>query len=604
MTDNQPVDPSSEDAALNEAFRELGYPERSLPNAITAFGTVDHARQWMEAVGDHALGREFVYEKCLSPVEIDEYLKWRRAGLGVLDALRLPPRFAAAGVDINEFVRWREAGLGAGLERFVPDLISGMSFDELLHILTEWNPGDGAAKADPVGEFKEILYSKPDMDELRHLLQTGLSGHQIYVWRKSGIPYSDWQVWIDSGFDADSAIEYRGAGLSPSTAQEWAAAGIAGAGARTFAAKRVPLEVARLWTDAGMSPDDAVDFILRKVELDEALELVERGIRPWQVKRTKSGLKLELYPWQKDPVDQLPKVVKRGRVRFTIWTTALGDRQGYEVSLKWDGDHTVEWYEDISPDAGGLSPGSSSPTWGVASWPDGQDVVLTYTWYDLGLRGYAKLEGAAPTCESPHDATDPRQWLRFGQALIEFVLLDLGSGRHDPNEFSAEYYAPARDKVVELDDVFRVFLKELRKGRADGEFDEWLRGKLQSGVYTVDIPSPEVREANRSKKGRSQSARKRRAGLGPNQLRILELLKAATEDGLSTERIARSLRMEQRAAEEAAGRLRKRGLVVLTAYGSIAWLPERRLKWLQEQETTSADMAAEIAELSESVTQP
>jgi hypothetical protein len=590
---------------LRDAFRELGYPESLLPNAITAFGTADRARRWIEAVGDRALGRAFVYEKGMSKVEIDEYLRWRRVGLGVLDALRLPRRFAIAGLGISDYLRWREAGIGDGLERFVPDLLAGLSFDELLNILTEWNPGDGPTKVDAVSEFKEMLYSKPDMDELRHLLRSGLSGHQIYVWRKSGIPDSDWWAWIDLGFDADSAVEYSGAGLSPSTAQDWAAVGITGAGARIFVAKRVPLEVARHWTDAGLSPDDAVDLILRRVELNEALELVERGIRPWQVKRTKSGLKLDLYPWQKDPLDQLPEVIKRGRIRFTIWTTALGDRQGHEVTLKWDGGHTVEWYEDISPDTGALSPASSSPAWGVASWPDSRDVLLTYTWHDLGLRGYAKLEGAAPIGEGPHDATDPRQWLRFGQALIEFVLLDLGSGRHDPNELPDEYYLPAKDKVLELDDVFRVFLKELRTGQATQGFDEWLSGRLQSGVYTVDIPSQEAREASRAGRDRSQSqsARNRRTGLGPNQLRILELLKSATEDGLDTDRIANSLRITQRAAAEAAVRLRKRGLVVLTTYGSIVWLPERRLKWLQQKATTSAVTAAEITELSELVTQ-
>lgn len=55
-------------------------------------------------------------------------------------------------------------------------------------------------------------------------------------------------------------------------------------------------------------------------------------------------------------------------------------------SFNWDGDRTAEWFEDISPETGALSSASSSPVWGVVSWPDGNYVVLTYTWGDFGMR--------------------------------------------------------------------------------------------------------------------------------------------------------------------------------------------------------------------------
>ena len=45
-------------------------------------------------------------------------------------------------------------------------------------------------------------------------------------------------------------------------------------------------------------------------------------------------------------------------------------------------------------------------------------------------------------------------------------------------------------------------------------------------------------------------------------------------------------------------RLEKRRMVVLTTYRSIAWLPARRLAWLQRQAATTSSVAEEIAALS------
>ena len=419
----------SEDESLRDAFRQLGYSESLVTSAIQGCGTVERAKQWIEILGPLALGTNFVYEIAMSKIAPEEFLRWREVGFDVLDALRIPNHLAKAGLNIDDYRRWRSAGLGDSIGAFVPQLMSGLSFDELIRILTEWNKGADHELNVGAREFREMLTNRLDLDEFRQQLATGLSGHQIYLWRKARIPSSEWQTWMNLGFDVNSAAEYSKSsvaaaaakswaelGLSPTvalrfisaqvpvaTAQEWISAGIGGTAALQFIAEGIPLAEAQCWVNSGFSPDEAADYIRNRVAIDEALDFEKRGIASWQVRRTKSGIKLDLDPWQKDPADQLPAVIKRGRIEFTLWTDVLGgDPQGHDIALKWDGHHTVEWLEDISMSGGDLSPGSSSPTSGVASWPNGHDVQLTYSWNDLGLRGYARLADVAPTLASIH----------------------------------------------------------------------------------------------------------------------------------------------------------------------------------------------------------
>lgn len=185
-------------------------------------------------------------------------------------------------------------------------------------------------------------------------------------------------------------------------------------------------------------------------------------------------------PWDEDPVDQLPSVVEPGRINLTLWTSALGgDPQAYDISFNWDGDDTAEWFEDISPETGALSPASSSPVWGVVSWPDGNDVVLTYTWGDFGMRGYRRLAGMAPS------AGDPQRWVNLGEALVELVLLDIGSGMDEDDSLAPAYCDPAEDEVIELDDLFRAFLGEVGTTKPCPDFDSWLDDKLTAGAYEI-----------------------------------------------------------------------------------------------------------------------
>lgn len=614
----------AEDASVREAFRELGYSEDLLTRAISACGTAERAKQWIDVLGPLALGSRYLYEIAMCRIEPDEYLRWRQAGLVPLEALQTPRHLAKAGLTIDDYLRWRSAGLGGGLGGFVPYLMSGLGFDELLEVLTEWNPGEDSEHVDGVAEFKELLMNRLDIEEFRRQRAMGFSGHQFYTWTKAGIPPSEWQTWSGLGFDAESTVEYRRAGVraaeakpwadlgvsatvalaliasqvSVATAQEWISAGIAGSHALRFISEGIAPDEAQTWLGAGFSPEEAVGYIMKEVPIDEALAFKERGIEAWQVRRTKSGTTLRLYPWQKNPADQLRKVIKRGRIKFTLWTDALGGgRQAYDIALKWNGKHTVEWFEDVSPASAGLSPASSSPAWGVASWPNGRDVLLTYTWIDLGLQGYARLAGAAPTRDS-RGLVSPHKWISFGQALLDFVLLDLGSGNHERDKLAAEYYCPASNTVIDLDDMFRVYLAAAERDEVTQEFDKWLRDKLSDGTYTTDIDYARLEAAAAAAAAKpplDPNRVLRPGGLGRNQRAMLEQLRAAPADGVSIDKLARSLGITDRAARAAARGLGKRRMVVFT---SLVWLPERRLDWLQKQGTSAGSSAEEIAELS------
>lgn len=502
---------SADQSSVNEAFRELGYPDRLLPSAISAFKTAEGAQRWIAVLGNLALRSEYIYEIAMSGLQPDDYARWRDAGLHDMNALRLPRRMAAVGLNVDDYRRWTGAGLGAGLEHLLSYVQAGLPFDDLIDVLANWGMLHDSEVSGAVPELMEMLQRGLKIDEIQRLLETGVTGHQLFPWCTTGIPSAEWPAWMSLNFGPGKAEQYFTAGMSaaaakpwrdigvaaviafdlikagvpPATAGVWIGAGIPASGVLSFLQANVPLKTAALWVEAGVTAREAADFIEKGVTLDDAIELGERGIAAQQVKRTESGLELDLEPWQEDPVDQLPSAIAPGRICLTLWTTVLGDDpQAHDVCFTWDGRHTAEWDEDISAANGGLSPASSSPVWGVASWPDGEDVLLTYTWSDLGMRGYARLTGEAPISGSS-GAEDPRQWARLGNALIEFVQLDLGSGRRDRENLSAEYYDPVEDQLIELDELFRIFLAGADTSSNSSDFDQWLRDKLNSGAYEI-----------------------------------------------------------------------------------------------------------------------
>lgn len=183
---------------------------------------------------------------------------------------------------------------------------------------------------------------------------------------------------------------------SESADSEWLDAGFTAGHAQMFMEASVPLAVARQWTDAGIDPDDAIEFIDKAVPPDHATDFYKRGIEPRQVTRTDTGFEVELEPWQGDPLEQLPAVITPGRFGVSIWSVTPwdGEHLENEVSLEWDGRHVVEW-SVLS--GSGLSMMSEVSFGGVAGWPDGKDVLVTYS--GDGGRGFQRLRDAAPTAQ-------------------------------------------------------------------------------------------------------------------------------------------------------------------------------------------------------------
>jgi hypothetical protein len=129
--------------------------------------------------------------------------------------------------------------------------------------------------------------------------------------------------------------------------------------------------------------------------------------------------------------------------------------------------------------ANDLSFASSSPAHGVLAWPNGKDVVLTYTWSEMGLEGHDRLPDMAPTSEG--EANDPAQWLRLADGVIDFVLLDLGSR---DGEDTVEYLDTVADCIVDIDELFRHYL-DTDAATSQVDFGTWLEQAIATGRYEI-----------------------------------------------------------------------------------------------------------------------
>ncbi|OBF38954.1 hypothetical protein A5719_17645 [Mycolicibacterium peregrinum] len=270
---------------------------------------------------------------------------------------------------------------------------------------------------------------------------------------------------------------------SSNTPAEWLAAGLSADDAKTFIDAGVPLAVARQWAMTEIDADDAVEYIEKTVPLDVATEFHERGIELWQITRTDTAYEVELEPWQKDPVDQLPEVIERGRFGLSLWSATPWDDSHIEneVALQWDGQTTVEW-SVLS--GSGLSMMSEVSFSGIAGWPDGKNVLVSYSG-DGGL-GFQRLAGAAPTGGGPGGARDPQHWVEFANSLVGLTDELSNSGIESNDEFAYEYRRTADDEWFEFDDLFRVYLAS---AGSDGDlpgFDDWISDALKDGTYEID----------------------------------------------------------------------------------------------------------------------
>lgn len=107
-----------------------------------------------------------------------------------------------------------------------------------------------------------------------------------------------------------------------------------------------------------------------------------------------------------------------------VW--GVGELQLQEITFEWDGGRTATWTEDISPD-GEISPLSSAPTKGWASWLNGTDLLLAYANEEVGCEGWARIPGAAPIAGAEDEDEDedvlsePRRWLALARVISAVV---------------------------------------------------------------------------------------------------------------------------------------------------------------------------------------
>ncbi|TMS54801.1 hypothetical protein [Mycobacterium sp. DBP42] len=264
---------------------------------------------------------------------------------------------------------------------------------------------------------------------------------------------------------------------------EWLAAGLSASDAKTFIDAGVSLAIAREWANAEIDADDAVEYIDKTVPLDVATEFHQRGIEPWQITRTDTAYEVELEPWQKDPVDQLPEVIKPGRFGLSLWSVTPWDEDSHlesEVALEWDGQTTVEW-SVLS--GSGLSMMSDVSFTGIAAWPDGKNVLVSYSG-DAGL-GFQRLPGAAPTAGGPGGAKDPQHWVEFANSLVGLTDELLNSGIESSDAFAHEYHRTADDEWFGFDDMFHVYLASAGPDGNLPDFDEWVSDALTDGTYEI-----------------------------------------------------------------------------------------------------------------------
>lgn len=264
---------------------------------------------------------------------------------------------------------------------------------------------------------------------------------------------------------------------------DWLQAGFSAVDAQALIDAAVPIAVARQWADAGIAPDDAFDYLEKGVPAADIGDLQERGIETWQIARNDSGYEVELQPWQEDPITQLPQQVTPGRVRLSLWSAVPWDGTHIEseVSLEWDGGHTVEW-SVLS--GSGLSVMSELAFSGLAGWPDGRDLLVSYSG-DTGEYGFSRLTGDALAADSPGETGNPEEWVKLAMSLVGLADQLANSGIEPREEFAAEYQGHADDEWFEFDDVFRHYLASANTNGILPDFDDWLGQALDAGTYRI-----------------------------------------------------------------------------------------------------------------------
>lgn len=139
----------------------------------------------------------------------------------------------------------------------------------------------------------------------------------------------------------------------------------------------------------------------------------------------------------------LPNRVERGEFAFTYMADPWGNNEplAIDVEFEWSGGRTANWTRDISIHEA-VTPASSAPVHGWASWLNGTDLLLAFSSEDLEMEGWARVPGRAPTANRDGDEddedeadeeqgdddeemlADPARWIAMART-IESVISDV-----------------------------------------------------------------------------------------------------------------------------------------------------------------------------------
>lgn len=113
--------------------------------------------------------------------------------------------------------------------------------------------------------------------------------------------------------------------------------------------------------------------------------------------------------------------IESGKFKVTFTQDVYGQATPMEVHFTWEETSMATWWCDIQGDAPGLSPGSSAPADGWASWLNGKDALIAFTWPDVGVDGWAHIESGAPG-DGDFDALFEKEtWVEFGKRIVAAV---------------------------------------------------------------------------------------------------------------------------------------------------------------------------------------
>ncbi|MCV7220819.1 hypothetical protein [Mycolicibacterium elephantis] len=122
-------------------------------------------------------------------------------------------------------------------------------------------------------------------------------------------------------------------------------------------------------------------------------------------------------------IQDLPEEIEPGEIEFTF--SYDPDGRGptlFDFRATWNEGSTMTWWQDISEKQGGLSPGSSAPSKGWASWRNGVDLLIAYTWPDVGVDGWTYVPDGAPISGGDDDAMYEREtWLHLARTVLGAV---------------------------------------------------------------------------------------------------------------------------------------------------------------------------------------